>query len=157
MRFALVARMATATPEPFEAYTPRPEQERRRPFVVVADDSPDMRGIVEDVLVTEGIDVVTVASGARALEVMVDRRPDLLITDLLMPGMSGFSLRALMLQRPDLADIPVVVLSAYWHRPSETLDVEEVLTKPIEIDRFVEVVRRLIGVSAGIAASPGEG
>ena len=142
------ARMATATPEPFEVYTPRPQRERRRPFVVVADDSPDMRGLIEDVLVSEDMEVITVASGARALEVMVDRPPDLLVTDLLMPGMSGFSLRALMLQRPDLAGIPVVVLSAYWHRPSETLDVEEVLTKPIDIDRFVQVVRRLVGVPA---------
>jgi CheY-like chemotaxis protein len=48
--------------------------------------------------------------------------PDLVITDLFMPGMSGFSLRASMLQRPDLAAIPVIVLTAYWQRPGETLD-----------------------------------
>jgi CheY-like chemotaxis protein len=61
-----------------------------------------------------------------------------------MPGMSGFALRALMLKRPDLSAIPVIVLSAYWHRPSETLEVADVITKPINIDRLVDSVRRLI-------------
>jgi hypothetical protein len=36
------------------------------------------------------------------------------------------------------------VLSAYWHRPSETLEVADVITKPINIDRLVDSVRRLI-------------
>lgn len=114
-----------------------------RPLVLVADDSSDMRALIGDVLGEVGYEVITVASGARALSEMTARPPDLLITDLLMPGMTGFSLRALMLRRPELAKVPVVILSAYWHRPNETLEVAEVLTKPLNIDRLVEVVRRL--------------
>lgn len=114
-----------------------------RPLVLVADDSPDMRSLIKEVLDNEGYEVITVASGARALSEMTARRPDLLITDLLMPGMTGFSLRTLMLRRPELATVPVVILSAYWHRPNETLEVAEVLTKPLNIDRLVDVVRRL--------------
>ena len=114
-----------------------------RPLVLVADDSSDMRALIREVLEEDGYEVVTVASGARALSEMTARPPSLLITDLLMPGMTGFNLRALMLRRPELATIPVIILSAYWHRPSDTLDVAEVLTKPLNIDRLVEVVRRL--------------
>ena len=116
---------------------------RTRPLVLVADDSPDMRELIRAVLTDAGYEVVVVASGARALSEMSARPPDLLITDLLMPGMTGFNLRALMLRRPDLARVPVVVLSAYWHRPSDTLDVAEVLTKPLNIDRLIDTVRRL--------------
>lgn len=115
------------------------------PLVLVADDSAEMRALIRDVLEGEGYEVIAVASGGQALREMSSRRPDLVITDLLMPGMSGFSLRTLMLRRTDLADIPVIVLSAYWHRPGETLDVVEVLTKPIGVDRLIQSVRRAIG------------
>ncbi len=121
-----------------------PQSAGNRPFVLVADDSAEMRGLLDDVLSGEGYEVLTVPSGGRALSEMTHRRPDLVITDLFMPGMTGFSLRALMLRRPELATIPVIVLSAYWHRPSETLEVADVLTKPLNIDRLIESVRRLL-------------
>ena len=116
---------------------------RATPLVLVADDSPDMRLLIRDLLEEVGYEVVTVATGARALSEMTARPPDLLISDLLKPGMTGYSLRALMLRRPALAGIPVIILSAYWHRPSDTLDVAEVITKPLNIDRLVDSVKRL--------------
>jgi CheY-like chemotaxis protein len=111
--------------------------------VLVVDDSRDMRDLVQEVLESAGYEVTACASGARALEALASRRPDLVITDLLMPGMSGFSLRAAMLRRPDLATIPVVILSAYWQRPGETLDAAEALPKPVSIDRLLATVARL--------------
>ena len=120
-----------------------PSDEPRPTRILVADDSAEMRTLLADILGDEGYDVTVAASGARALSLMTDHPPDLLITDLLMPGMSGFSLRTLMLRRPDLAAVRVIVLSAYWHRPSETLDVAAVLEKPLNIDRLLETVRRL--------------
>ena len=114
-----------------------------RPYVLVADDSPTMRTLLSDLLTDAGYEVATVSSGGRAFTEMSARRPDLLITDLFMPGMTGFALRAEMLRRPDLAIVPVIVLSAYWHRPSETLEVADVLTKPLNIDRLLGSVERL--------------
>lgn len=118
--------------------------ERRRPLIFAVDDSPDMRDLLADVLGHAGYDVVSVPSAARALSLMAERQPDLVITDLLMPGMSGFALRAAMLKRPDLAAIPVVILSGYWQRPSETLDASAVLSKPLNIDRLLGCVRQLL-------------
>ena len=123
----------------------------RAPLVLVADDSAEMRALIREALEAEGYEVIAVGSGGQALREMSSRRPDLVITDLLMPGMSGFSLRALMLRRADLADIPVIVLSAYWHRPGETLDVVEVLTKPIGVDRLIQSVRK---ATDGVGALP---
>jgi CheY-like chemotaxis protein len=120
-----------------------PPMDRRRPFVLAVDDSHDMRSLLREILEDLGCEVTTAASGASALRAMSERRPDLVITDLLMPGMSGFSLRTAMLRRPELAPIPVIVLSAYWRRPSETLDAVEVLPKPLNIERLVGAVRRL--------------
>ena len=119
-----------------------------RGLVLVVDDSPDMRALISDVLTEEGYEVVVAPSGGRALTLMAERPPDLVITDLFMPGMSGFTLRGEMLRRPDLARVPVVVLSAFWQRPSETLDVVDVLGKPLDLDRLLDVVARAVAPPA---------
>lgn len=116
------------------------------PRILVADDSSEMRALLKDIIGALGYEVTCVSSGARALSEMRARPPDLLITDLFMPGMSGFSLRSVMLRRPDLATIPVIILSAYWHRSSDTLDVAAVLMKPLNIDRLIAVVRELVPI-----------
>lgn len=113
-------------------------------LILVVDDSQEMRALIADVLTEEGFEVLVAASGDRALSLMSDRRPNLVITDLLMPGMNGFTLRGEMLQRADLAHVPVVVLSAFWQRPSETLDVVDVIAKPLDLDRLLAVVRHAL-------------
>lgn len=115
-----------------------------RGLVLVVDDSPEMRALIGDVLTDEGFEVLTAASGDRALRLMSERRPDLVITDLLMPGMNGFTLRGEMLHHADLAHVPVIVLSAFWQRPSETLDVVDVIAKPLDLDRLLSAVGRAI-------------
>jgi CheY-like chemotaxis protein len=133
-------------PDAAAASRPPPEpagrSEPASPLVLVVDDSEDMRQLLREVLATRGYEVVTAGSSGRALTLMMRRVPDLVITDLMMPGMSGFSLRSLMLRRPELAAVPVIVLSAYWARPGETLDAVAVLTKPINLDRLLEAVER---------------
>ena len=146
----------TAQP-PDIAERPEPMQSPRRPLVLIAEDSSDMRGLLTEVLEAEGCEVVAVGSGGRALSEMIRRPPDLVITDLFMPGMTGFTLRSLMLKRPQLARIPVIVLSAYWHRPSETLEVADVLTKPLNIDHLIEALRRLVATPAAEAGRDGIG
>lgn len=119
-----------------------------RPLVLVVDDSVDMRGLISDVLTEEGYEVIVASSGGRALSLMAERLPHLVITDLFMPGMNGFTLRGEMLRRPGLAHVPVIVLSAFWQRPSETLDVVDVLPKPLNLDRLLEVVERALAVGS---------
>lgn len=134
--------MSTQQPDVGAMPSSLPSSAPRR--ILVADDSEDMRALLTEVLESQGYEVVAVGSGGSALSEMTSRRPDLVITDLLMPGMTGFSLRSQMLSRPELADIPVIVLSAYWHRPSETLEVEAVITKPLSVDRLLESISRLL-------------
>ncbi len=123
---------------------PKPEV-GQTPLIMVVDDLPEMRALLNDVLTEERYDVVTASSGHDALSLMADRLPDLVITDLFMPGMTGFTLRAEMLRRPELSRVPVIVLSAFWQRPSETLDVVDILTKPLDLDRLLDSVARATG------------
>ena len=127
-----------------------------RDLVLVVDDSPEMRALISDVLTDEGFEVATASSGGRALTVMAERRPDLVITDLMMPGMSGFALRGEMLRRADLARVPVVVLSAFWQRPSETLDAVDFIAKPLDVDQLLAVVHRAVD-GADAAGADGDG
>ena len=121
-----------------------------RPLILAVDDSADMRELLREVLAPRGYEVETAGSSGAALALMNQRVPDLVITDLMMPGMSGFSLRSLMLRRAELAAVPVIVLSGYWARPGETLDAVAVLTKPVNLDRLTESVERaLLDRSAG--------
>lgn len=123
-----------------------------RALVLVVDDSHDMRELIADVLTEQGLEVVVAASGDRALRLMADRRPDLVITDLLMPGMNGFAMRGEMLRRTELAQVPVIVLSAFWRRASETLDVVDVIAKPLDLDRLLTVVRHALEEHDEVAA-----
>ncbi len=123
---------------------PPGKPEEAHPRILVVDDSPDMRDVIRQALVPAGYEVILAPSGARALAHMSVELPDIVITDLLMPGMSGFTLRAAMLRRPELAPIPVIILSAYWQRPSETLEAAAVLPKPLSIDLLLETVARLM-------------
>jgi len=117
----------------------------RLPLVLVVDDSSEMRSLIQDVLTEAGYEVVTASSGGSALSLLAKRVPGLVITDLFMPGMDGFTLRAEMLRRAELARVPVIILSGFWQRPSETLDVVDVIAKPLDVDRLLSAVERAIG------------
>src|SRR5262249_27660442 len=79
--------------------------------VLVVDDDADVRGMLAQVLELEGYDVVTAADGREALRRLEERRPFLVLLDLMMPGMNGWQFRAEQLKQPGIADVPVVVLS----------------------------------------------
>ncbi len=134
---------------PMSAGDPTASTGPQRPHVLVVDDSADMRALLREVLEPRGFEVETASSSGRALTLMTRRVPDLVITDLMMPGMSGFSLRSIMLKRAELATVPVIVLSAYWARPGETLDAVAVLEKPVNLDHLVEAVERALRVRPG--------
>ncbi|MGH3258123.1 MAG: SpoIIE family protein phosphatase [Streptosporangiaceae bacterium] len=82
-----------------------------RALVLVADDNADMRAHVARVLEAR-FEVLTAADGGQALEVARRSRPDLLVTDVMMPVMDGFGLIAAIRADPELAPLPVLMLSA---------------------------------------------
>ncbi|GAB2883699.1 response regulator transcription factor [Nocardioides pacificus] len=80
--------------------------------IVVADDDVDIRELVEFKLSTMGHDIVAVGDGAAALEACRNERPDLAILDVMMPGMSGLDAMKAIREDPDLAGLPVILLTA---------------------------------------------
>ncbi|MGA7803271.1 response regulator, partial [Bradyrhizobium sp.] len=120
-----------------EASTPR---ER----VLLADDNSDMRDYVRRLL-AERYDVEVVSDGRAALERAWRRRPDLVLTDIMMPGLDGFGLLQALRSDPELRDVPVIFLSA---RAGEEAKVEgleagadDYLSKPFSARELLARVR----------------
>ena len=87
-----------------------PSQEGRH--ILLADDNADMRGYVRRLLASTGYEVEAVGDGLTALRAARERRPDLVVTDVMMPELDGFGLLEQIRADPNLKQVPVIFLSA---------------------------------------------
>ena len=106
--------------------------ERRR--VLLADDNADLRDYISRLLADHGYEVETTADGEGALAALRTQRPDILVTDVMMPRLDGFGLLRAVREDESLRDLPVVMLSARAGDDAkvEGLDAgaDDYLTKP---------------------------
>lgn len=116
-------------------------------ILVVEDDAHILRQI-EFNLKSHGYSVVTATSGLEALRLLLLQRPQLLITDIMMPEMDGYELVASLRRDSALADLPVIMLTA---RTSEedmvqgyTSGTDLYLTKPFDPAELVAFVERIL-------------
>ena len=88
-----------------------PEQDEGRPTIVLADDNADMRRYVNRLL-SGKYHVLEAGDGAEALRIVQAQRPDLVLTDVMMPLLDGFQLVEALRAAPETASVPVIMLSA---------------------------------------------
>jgi CheY-like chemotaxis protein len=109
--------------------------------ILVVEDDKDLREILGESLRLEGFDVVEVENGEVALRYLgTGARPCVILLDLMMPVMDGWTFRREMLKDQSLAQIPVVVMTAAGRRSVDTLPVDAMLEKPLEIGNVLDVV-----------------
>jgi len=82
------------------------------PTILIVDDEYGILELLDAVFEDEGYRVITAANGKGALDWMAKEKPNLLITDMVMPVMDGAALIAAMAANPDLANVPRVVMSS---------------------------------------------
>lgn len=80
--------------------------------ILVVEDDRDIAALVAYHLTKEGYQVRTAAGGAEALDAVSEERPDLVVLDVMLPGHSGLDVLREIRRRPDLADLPVIMLTA---------------------------------------------
>lgn len=114
--------------------------------ILVVEDEDESRQVLMQILELEGFEVVGASNGVEAMDYLrVSDLPCLIILDLLMPVMSGRQFRAALLQVPDFANIPIVVVSAFDSSAVADLGVAGAFRKPLDIDALVRVVREHCG------------
>ncbi len=116
--------------------------------ILIVEDDAATREATAVLLVGEGYQVTCAANGQEALDrLRAGLRPNLIVLDLMMPVLDGWSFRAEQLRDPALADIPVLVCSAVSDLPGRAapLGAAALLAKPVEFDRLAESVTSLAG------------
>jgi CheY-like chemotaxis protein len=86
-------------------------EDNTRAKIVLADDNADMRDYVRRLLMSD-YEVIAIADGQQALKAVREHKPDLLLTDVMMPNLDGFGLLKALREDPGIASIPVIMLSA---------------------------------------------
>ncbi|MCF8240204.1 MAG: response regulator [Melioribacteraceae bacterium] len=81
-------------------------------IILLADDSPTIRKFVAFSLKMKGYEVLSASDGMEAMEMLPDNAIDLIITDLNMPNLDGFSLINMLRENPDYEDVPIIILSS---------------------------------------------
>ena len=79
--------------------------------ILVVDDNVDLVRIAQALLKFQGYEVLTASGGAEALTQLAQSRPDLMILDIMMPGMNGLEVLKQIRENPGLARLPVILLS----------------------------------------------
>ena len=116
--------------------------------MLVVEDSPDMNRFIANCLSSEGFDVTEAFDGVQGYEKATADHPDLVVTDIVMPRMSGDELIRRLRQRPDFRSTPILVLGA---KSDDELrlrlqrdDVQDYLDKPFSVDELRARARTLV-------------
>lgn len=118
--------------------------------ILVVDDTANNVKLLKDLLTVKGYAVVTAVSGAEALEQIDKERPDLVLLDVMMPGMNGYDVCRRVRENPATATLPVVMVTALDPGPERIKGLEagadDFLTKPINQPELLARVRSLLRI-----------
>ena len=126
-------------------------------YVLVVDDIPDILKLLDATLQFKGYRVVTARDGQEAMEAIQQEQPALIIADILMPRMDGFSLLHRIRLDPETRAIPVVFLSATYVAEEDkdfarALGVTRFIEKPVDWDKFLPIISDIL--SKGVPVTP---
>lgn len=121
--------------------------------ILAVDDQDDNLALLDGILSAKGFTVLTALDGPTGLRLAHERRPDLILLDLAMPGMDGFEVLTRLRQDRAMARIPVIILTANYREPAMVergleLGATEYLTKPIQMDELVVRIRSALRLAA---------
>ena len=116
--------------------------------VVVVDDDKEIQEIVTFVLSRNGFDVAVASNGQQLQDVLATTAPDLIILDVMMPGIDGYQIFASLRENATTRHIPVIIMTAHaeniYERISLDLGAAEHITKPFHPLDLVGKVQRLL-------------
>ena len=128
------------------------DEEPRKQRILIVDDDPVIVRLLQINFRLEGYDVDTASHGEEALERVRSQRPDVVILDVMMPGLDGWEVCRQLKANPAVRHIPVIFLSARAQDEDRqrgyALGVDEYVTKPFDPGHLVEIVRAALAKSS---------
>jgi len=119
----------------------------KKPYILVADDDEAFQFIISSLL-SEKYEVKTVSSGQRCLDAIRERKPNLLLLDIHMSGMSGFDVLLELHENQLYQDLPIIFLTATPKHKLDELPVDlkasDYLIKPCEEDKLLAKIKKII-------------
>lgn len=113
--------------------------------ILAVDDESDALDFLEAFLVSEGFAFMRATSGAQALSLVEQRRPDLMIVDVMMAGMNGLELCEELRDRRDTRHLPIILYSAYdMKRHSNSGLYDRAFVKPADPDAMLSAIHSLL-------------
>jgi CheY-like chemotaxis protein len=131
--------------------------------LLLADDSVTIQRVIELTFADEDVQVIAVGDGRQAIDRVVAERPDIVLADVGMPGADGYAVSTFVKDTPDLAHIPVLLLTGAFEPVDEARAARSrcdgVLAKPFEPQQLIARVKSLLGgrppaAQAGAAVEP---
>jgi two-component system, cell cycle response regulator len=111
--------------------------------VLIVDDEPSIREMLSGFLGDEDYDVTTASNGQQALEIAVDQMPDIVLLDVMMPGLDGREVSRRLRQAPETSHLPIVLMSAASRIDPGEFGADIFLSKPFDLFRLLEVIETL--------------
>lgn len=115
---------------------------KKRPLIMAVDDEETLRKLIRVNLTVDGYDVITAPDGDSALTMLEEREPDLVLLDIMMPGLDGFQTLDLIRQR---SNVPVIMLTARCEmntiRDTLGLGADDYITKPFSLQVLAARIR----------------
>lgn len=128
------------------AASPAPQRPKR---ILIVDDEVDNRELLKIMLEWEGFESDTAESGEEALAVIAEHAPDLVLLDLMMPGLDGFDVTGRMKRDSATRDIPIMIVTALSDAGSEararTAGADDFVTKPFHRADLCARIRAVLG------------
>ena len=122
------------------------------PVVLVVDDSPTVRKIVQLTLQREHMQVVTAADGLSALAAVADVSPDLILLDIMLPRMDGYNICQVIRKNLAYRDLPIIMLSGkdgiFDKMRGRLAGSSDYITKPFDSGDLVQTVKRYLSTPA---------
>lgn len=122
--------------------------------ILIAEDSAIQSKKLEDLFIISGFEVLSANNGVEAMSIIDSNKPDLIISDIIMPEMDGYDLCRKIKQTPSLSSIPVILLST-MNSPKDIMmgvesGVDYYLTKPYDDDYLISKIRAILHIEIGM-------
>ena len=117
--------------------------------ILIIEDDPSFSRAINHIIEKEGYDVVTATNGMTGLRMAKEENPDLLVLDVMLPGLDGFEICNRLRSEPETASLPIIMLSAKGQEADKATGLKvganEYLTKPVDRVLLLDKIASLLG------------